>query len=539
MMRWTADDRFGRINRETIKKDAVAGVTVGVVAIPLALAFAIASGVPPIFGLYTAVFAGILVSLFGGSRFQIAGPTGAFIPVVSAIVLAHGYEALLVTTILAGIMLMLMSVFRLGQLIRFMPTSVTIGFTAGIAVVIFFDQIDEAFGIAYEKQPHFHQNVVSLIAQLETVNGYALATAAIGFLTLFILPRLPLRLPLLLTALIVPTLCSTYLFPGQVATIGSSYGNLPTGFPQFRLPTADWAMITSLIKPAFAIAFLGAIESLLSGTVADGMSGSRMKPDRELFGQGLANVVAPFFGGMPSTGAIARTATNIQAGALSPLSGVIHSLTVLAAVLFLSPLASYIPLAAMAPLLMRVAWNMSERHHVWRIFKTRSLEAVVLASTLALTVFYDLTIAVEIGIVLSVFVFTKQMAKETRVRQLTSRYDVRDGRIAVFAIEGPLFFAAVEAFEQVLKHDLHQKPQLTILNLHRCPVIDLTALEQLERLVKDLQKDGQTVMLSSLSTTVADRIRNTEVERLIGPAAIHETTQHAIEVAEGLLLKRA
>ncbi|MCT4795951.1 SulP family inorganic anion transporter, partial [Exiguobacterium alkaliphilum] len=295
-------------SRQGWQKDISAGITVGVVAVPLAMAFAIASGVGPVYGLYTAIIAGILVSLFGGSTFQIAGPTGAFIPIVSGVMLAHGYEGLLVTTFLAGILLFLMSVLRVGRLIRFMPRAVTIGFTAGIAVVIFVDQLDELFGITFEKAPHFHENFLKLVTTLPEASLWPIMIAAIGFLTLWLLPKLPVKLPLLLMAMLVPTFVSLVI-PGEVATIGSAYGGIPSGLPEFNWLAIDLDLIGTLLPSAFAIAFLGALESLLSGAVADGMAGTKMNPDKELFGQGLANVVVPFFGGIPATGAIARTAT--------------------------------------------------------------------------------------------------------------------------------------------------------------------------------------------------------------------------------------
>ena len=511
--------------REMWQKDISAGITVGVVAIPLAMAFAIASGVPPVYGLYTSIFAGILVSLFGGSTFQIAGPTGAFIPIVSGVVLAYGYEGLLVTTVLAGILLLLMSVLRVGRLIRFMPRAVTIGFTAGIAVVIFVDQLDELFGVTFEKAPHFHENLLRLGQALPEASMWPIVIAGIGFLTLWLIPKLPFRLPLLLMAMLVPTFVSL-LIPGEVATIGSAYGGIPSGLPEFNWLAIDINLITTLLPSAFAIAFLGALESLLSGTVADGMAGTKMKPDKELFGQGLANVITPFFGGIPSTGAIARTATNIQAGAVSRRAGVIHGITVLVAVLVLAPFASYVPLAALAPILMRVAWNMSERHHVMAMLRHRSSESLVLLVTLLLTVFVDLVVAVEVGVICALALFAKRMADTIDVRERTERYVTRDGQI-VFSVEGPLFFGAVELFEHVLHH-IHRAPNVFIFNFHRCPVIDVTAVEELRRVVTELKVAGRHVIFAHLSPSVRATLAH---YGLLDGIETFETTQEAIEAS--------
>lgn len=512
-------------SRQGWQKDISAGITVGVVAVPLAMAFAIASGVGPVYGLYTAIIAGILVSLFGGSTFQIAGPTGAFIPIVSGVMLAHGYEGLLVTTFLAGILLFLMSVLRVGRLIRFMPRAVTIGFTAGIAVVIFVDQLDELFGITFEKAPHFHENLLKLVTSLHEASLWPIFIAAIGFLTLWLVPKLPVKLPLLLMAMLVPTFVSLVI-PGEVATIGSAYGGIPSGLPEFNWLAIDLDLIATLLPSAFAIAFLGALESLLSGAVADGMAGTKMNPDKELFGQGLANVVVPFFGGIPATGAIARTATNIQAGAVSRRSGVIHGLTVLLAVLVLAPLASYVPLAALAPILMRVAWNMSERHHVFEMLRHRSAESLVLLITLGLTVFVDLVVAVEVGVICALALFAKRMADTIDVREQTERYVTRDGQV-VFSVEGPLFFGAIEMFEHVLHH-IHDEPDVFIFNFHRCPVIDVTAVEEIRRVVRELKAADRRVVFAHLSAPVRQTLAHYGV---LDDVDTFDTTQEAIDAS--------
>src|SRR5699024_11062648 len=320
------DDRFKGLTLDDLKRDLVAGVTVGIVAMPLGMAFAIASGVSPEYGLYTTIIAGLLVALLGGSRFQVAGPTGAFIPILLAIVLQYGYENLLIAGFLAGIMLVLMGLFKLGQLITYIPRSVTIGFTAGIAVIIFTGQIGDFLGLEHlTKHEYFHENMLQLVQSMSTINGYSILTAMIGIILIIMIPEYFPRVPVLLMALIIPTIIALLFYPNKVATIGTAFGGIPQAFPSFQLLDITWQKMILLWKPAFVIAMLGGIESLLSAVVSDGMTGTRHKSDRELIGQGIANITIPFFGGIPATGAIARTATNIKSGAVSPFSGIFQS----------------------------------------------------------------------------------------------------------------------------------------------------------------------------------------------------------------------
>ncbi|HLR71183.1 MAG TPA: SulP family inorganic anion transporter, partial [Pseudogracilibacillus sp.] len=405
------DDRFKGITSNDLRKDLVAGITVGVVAIPLGMAFAIASGVNPEYGIYTTIFAGLIVALFGGSHFQIAGPTGAFIPILLAIVLQYGYEDLLIAGMLAGIMLILMSIFKFGSLITYIPRSVTIGFTSGIAVIIFSGQIENFFGLEnVESKEYFHQTMIEIFRNFHTVNMYSIIIAVIGLLIIIFIPRFFPRVPVLLVALIIPTLISYFLFSGKIATIGSAFGGIPQSFPEFRLPEITFDKLLYLWQPAFAIAMLGGIESLLSAVVADGMTGKQHNSNRELFGQGLANVVTPFFGGIPATGAIARTATNIKSGAISPFSGIFQSVFVLLTLLLFAPYASHVPLASMAPILMVVAFNMSEHKSFASILKLRTSDSLVLVTTFLLTVFVNLTVAVPIGLLLAMVSFVRRVS---------------------------------------------------------------------------------------------------------------------------------
>lgn len=420
-MKWRG--RYEGYNAEALRRDLVSGLIVGIVAIPLGMAFAIASGVKPEYGLYTTIVAGILISLCGGSRFQIGGPTGAFIPVLLAVVLQYGYENLLAAGFLAGIMLVLMGLFRLGSLIKFIPRPVTVGFTTGIAVIIFSGQISNLLGLEdVERHEHFLANMAEIVSHLGTLNLYSLAVGAIGFAALFLAPRYVPKVPGSLIALLLASAASILLFPGEVATIGSAYGAIPNTLPELRFPELTVDRVVTLLYPAFIIAMLGGVESLLSAVVADRMTGTKHNSNRELIGQGIANMAAPLFGGIPATGAIARTATNIKNNAASPLSGVIHGVVVLLVLLLFAPYASHIPLAGMAPILMMVAWNMSERKSFAEIARKKSSESVVLAATFLLTVFADLTIGVLTGLALA-FVF-----KAARRPLLMVRYRLRRNR---------------------------------------------------------------------------------------------------------------
>ncbi|HVI20979.1 MAG TPA: SulP family inorganic anion transporter, partial [Bacillus sp. (in: firmicutes)] len=404
------DERFQNYSWKAFQKDLISGIIVGIIAIPLGMAFAIASGVKPEYGIYTTIIAGILISLFGGSKFQIGGPTGAFIPILFGIVMTYGYDNLLVAGFMAGIILVLMGVFKLGSLIKYIPRPVTIGFTTGIAITIFTGQMANFLGLTgIEKKESFLANMAEIIHQLNTVNILSVVTAIICLITIIITPKLFPKVPGALIGLLVSTIVAAYFYPGQVQTIGTAYGEISNSLPTISIPHVDLTIIQQLIGPAFVIALLGGIESLLSAVVADGMTNTRHNSNKELIGQGIANMVTPLFGGIPATGAIARTATNIKNGAVSPLSGVIHGIVVLLVLMIFAPYASHIPLASLAPVLMIVAWNMSERHIFSHILKTKTSDSLVLVVTFLLTVFVDLTTAVEVGLLLAVLLFTKRM----------------------------------------------------------------------------------------------------------------------------------
>ena len=539
------DDRFKDLTMNDIRKDLIAGITVGVVAIPLGMAFAIASGVGPEYGIYTTIFAGLIVALFGGSHFQIAGPTGAFIPILLAIVLQYGYEDLLIAGMLAGIMLVLMSIFKFGSLITYIPRSVTIGFTSGIAVIIFTGQLENFFGLEdIEKKQYFHQNMLEIIKNFHAINWYSILIAIIGLLIIIFVPRISPRIPVLLVALIVPTLISVIFLPDKVVTIGSAFGGIPQSLPKFTIPDITLEKLMYLWQPAFAIAMLGGIESLLSAVVADGMTGKKHKSDRELFGQGLANIVTPFFGGIPATGAIARTATNIKSGAVSPLSGVFQSIFVLLTLLLFAPFASYIPLASMAPILMVVAFNMSEYKSFSLILKMRNADSLVLVTTFLLTVFVNLTVAVPIGLLLAMVSFVRRISNVLEVdvikpdkykngelegKEHKTKY--RCPLIVSFTIRGALFFGAADRFESTLSKSINQRPQVLILKMRHVPMIDATGAANLSATINNYINNGGIVLITEIGEEPLETIKKTDLYELIGPENFYDDTTDAINYA--------
>lgn len=541
------DNRFKGLTPTNLKNDLVAGVTVGVVAIPLAMAFAIASGVKPEYGIYTTIIAGLIVALFGGSRFQIAGPTGAFIPILLAIVLQYGYEDLLIAGFLAGIMLMLMSLFKFGSLITYIPRSVTIGFTSGIAVIIFSGQIENFLGLeGLEKKEYFHQNILEIISNISSINLFSIIIALIGFILIIFVPNIFPRVPVLLVALIIPTVISVLIFPGKVATIGSAFGGISQSLPSFSFPTITFDKLLYLWQPAFVIAMLGGIESLLSAVVADGMTGKQHRSNKELFGQGLANIITPLFGGIPATGAIARTATNIKSGAFSPLSGVFQSLFVLLTLLLFAPYASHIPLASMAPILMVVAYNMSEIKPFAQIIKLRTGDSLVLVTTFLLTVFVNLTVAVPVGLLLAMVSFVKRISSVLEVDKLT--LDSQDNNltedklnanecpeIASFTIRGPLFFGVANRFEAALTRSINERPSVLILKMKYVSLIDATAEDNLSVLINDFVKLGGTVLITELPEGPLNMLKRSGLYDDIGSKHFFNNTTEAVNYALDLV----
>jgi sulfate permease, SulP family len=507
-------DCLATYSRAQFGKDIASGITVGVLALPLAMAFAIASGCSPAAGIWTAIVAGFLTSLLGGSRVQIGGPTGAFIPIVYGIVAIHGFNNLLGATMLAGVFLLAMGLARMGQLIRFIPVTVVIGFTNGIAVVIFLAQIKDFFGLRIDNLPaEFFHRIKTLAAYAHTVDlpTLALSTACFIFLLSYnwLAQRLaPLRrAPGPLAVLVVGTLVS-FLFDLPVATIGSRFGGIPQELPSFGLPELSIHDFGKLISPAITIALLGAIESLLSARVADSQIDDRHDPNQELVAQGLANIAAPLFGGFAATGAIARTSTNVKSGGRTPIAGIIHAITLLGIVLIAAPLASYVPLAALSAIVMVVAINMGEWHEFKKLQRFSYNYRIILLATFFVTVLFDLTIAVELGMVLASLFFIYRMSELTRVERRPLREEASepqflypDGsmRVAAWQLFGSLFFGAVNKLE-VLLDPAAGHPEVVILDMTQLIQLDTTGLEGLENLLDKLKKRGCTLIVCGLNS---------------------------------------
>ncbi len=520
--------RAGLYARHHWLPNIVAGVIVGVVALPLAMAFAIASGARPEQGLYTAIIGGLLVSVLGGSRLQIAGPTGAFIAILAAVTAKYGIGGLQVATLMAGVMLVLMGTARMGGVIKFIPAPVIVGFTAGIGLIIFVGQWRDFLGLPQVEGGHFHEKLWHL---LEVMPQLHLPTAELAVLSLALVvfaPKIKMlaRVPAPLVAMLVATVLQSTLHLPGVATIGSAFGGIPQGLPSFALPHISFTQFLTLIGPAFTIAMLGAIESLLSAVVADGMAGTRHDSNQELIGQGLANIVAPLFGGFAATGAIARTATNIRNGANSPLAGVIHAITLVATLLFLAPLASRIPLAALAAILFVVAWNMSEVKHVAFILrKAPTADRIILVITFLLTVFVDLVVAVNVGVILAVLHFLRRMAEAVETQQMDTGSLKNElqaqglselpAAVLVYEIDGPMFFGAVENFERVLLQT-HTDPETLIIRLHRVPFMDITGIQTLEEVVGELHNRGVRVLLCEANERVLAKLDKAGVLETVG-----------------------
>ncbi|KTD72850.1 SulP family inorganic anion transporter [Legionella tucsonensis] len=530
----------GLFHKKYWLQNVISGIIVGVVALPLAMAFAIASGVRPEQGIYTAIIAGLIVSVMGGSRLQIAGPTGAFIVVLSGITAKYGVSGLQISTLLAGGMLLFFGLARLGGIIKFIPAPVIIGFTAGIGVVIWVGQWHYFFGLPSGGSGHFHEKLWHLLQSFPQLN---IPTTLLGFFSLFLVifsnraPGLK-RIPGPLVALLVVTgLQSIYHFSG-IATIGSLFGGIPQGLPEFKLPDLTIDRVIELIGPAFTIAMLGAIESLLSAVVADGMAGTKHNSNQELIGQGIANIFTPLFGGFAATGAIARTATNIRNGANSPLAGVIHVLTLVLIILFLAPLAVNIPLTVLAAILFVVAWNMSEvKHFIKLIQRAPKADVVILLVTFFLTVFVDLVVAVNIGVIIAVLNFIRGMSSSVEAQQMTQEeltYELARQNIEtlpegvlVYAVDGPFFFGAAETFQHALAVT-HTDPQTLIIRMRWVPFMDVTGLQTLEEIIENLQERKVRVILSGANIRLEKKLRKSGIVKLLGEKNFHKEFSQAL-----------
>lgn len=493
--------------------DLTAGVIVGIVALPLAIAFAIASGVTPDRGLYTAIVAGFLISALGGSRVQIGGPTGAFVVIVYGIIQQHGIDGLMVATLLAGALLVVMGFAKLGAVIKFIPHPVITGFTTGIAVIIFSSQIKDLLGLEMGAVPaEFFEKWVAYAEHLGSINPTAVLVAALALAVIVLWPRLNSRIPGPFVALIVTTVI-VQVFGLPVETIGSRFGAISAELPRPSLPDVSWADIPNLIGPAFTIALLAAVESLLSAVVADGMIGGRHRSNMELVAQGVANIASPLFGGIPATGAIARTATNVKNGGRTPIAGIVHAITLLLIMLVAAPLAGRIPLACLAGILVVVAYNMSE----WRSFvsglRGHRYDALVMLTTFVITVVFDLVLAIEVGMVLAAFLFMKRMSDISGLKDMLAEGpDTEPGEerlppgVRVFDVSGPLFFGAADKFQHVLS-EINDRQRLVIIRLRHVPMIDATGLHRVGHTLRELQRRGRRVFLTDVAPEVEAEIR--------------------------------
>jgi SulP family sulfate permease len=533
--------------RRDLISDLIAGLTVGLVALPLAMAFGIASGVTPEAGLYTAVVAGFLISALGGSRLQIGGPTGAFVVIVAGIIATHGVSGLLIVTLMAGVILILMAVTGLGTAVKYIPRPVTIGFTNGIAILIASTQIKEFLGLETGAIPsEFVLRMSVLVNSLGSVHWPALLVSISSLLIILILPRLTKRVPGSIVALMIGTL-AVAVFGVPVETIGSKFGGIPTGLPHLSIPEFRPDLIVPLLPAAVTVAMLAAIESLLSAVVADSMSGDRHNSNMELLAQGIANLAVHIVGGIPATGAIARTATNIRSGARTPVSGMVHALTLLVILLVATPFVRFIPLATLAAILFVVAYNMSEWREIRTILKLSKADIIVWVMTFALTVLADLTVAVEIGMLMAALLYIYRVSQTTTVAPVTEAY-IEDGRphvlqdkllppyVLVLRIHGPFLFGATEKLSEATVN-VDSLPPVVILRLRNMTAIDATGLHELEKLAERLRATGRTLLLCGARSQPEQLLRQSHFLECLGEENmlphVEAALSRAREVYEG------
>jgi sulfate permease, SulP family len=531
-------------NRQRFLGDAVAGITVALVALPLAMAFAIASGLSPQAGIYTAIIAGFLISALGGSSTQIGGPTGAFVVVVYGIVARHGLDGLYMCTLMAGVLLVILGVTGLGTAVKYIPRPVVVGFTNGIAVIIGSTQIKDFFGLKVEKVPgEFLARLEVLFRNFGSLSLVQTSLGALALLLIILFTRYVKKVPGYVVALFVGT-AIVAIFKLPVETIGTRFGGIPSGWPKLQIPQFRLDLLRTLISPAVTVAMLGAIESLMSAVVSDRMSGDRHNPNAELVAQGVANIFSPLFGGLPATGAIARTATNIRSGARTPVAGMVHALTLLAIVLFAAPLARFIPLSVLAAILFVVAYNMGEWREIPELLKLSRLEIGTWAITFLLTVFADLTVAVEVGMILAALVFIRKVTLTTTVSQVTDEY-VREGYahilqhkeipayVTIFRIHGPFLFGATDKIDELLSQ-VSVLPPIIILRLRNMTAIDATGLQALEKLADVVHSSGRGLILCGAREQPAQLMKQAEFEQHVGAENISRSVAEALERAKAL-----
>lgn len=544
MLRPKLLDTLKNYSKTQFAKDIFAGIVVGIVALPLAIAFAIASGVGPERGIYTAVIAGFIISAFGGSRVQIGGPTGAFVIIVYGIVQQYGMNGLLVATMLAGAILVVFGLAKLGSIIKFIPHSLIVGFTFGIAVLIFTGQLSDFMGLGIKDLPADFTDKLEVIARhFSDANVFACLIASGTVALIWGLGRINRRIPGSLIALLAAS-AAVYFLKLPVETIGSRFGEIPNSLPAPSLPSIDPKTVKHLLNPAFTIAMLGAIESLLSAVVADGMIGSKHRSNMELVAQGAANIASPLFGGIPATGAIARTAANVKTGGRTPVAGMAHAVVLLLILMFFGKMVSYIPLACLAGVLAVVAYHMSEWRSVLSIIRVSRGSALVMFVTFALTVLVDLTAAIEIGLIIATFVFIRNMSVHTNVSMIkpieedddgqeTGYEDVQRYQLAlpsgsiIYDINGPLFFGAVYKFREALS-ETGKAPKIIILQMENVPVVDSTGIHALEESFKVLKRSGACIILSGLQPQVREKLERAGLLGKIDALNITRTLEDAI-----------
>lgn len=524
------------IDKKQISNDVMAGIVVGIVALPLAIAFAVASGVSPDKGLITAIIAGVLISFFGGSRVQIGGPTGAFIVIVYGIVETHGIGGLIISTIMAGILLVIFGCLKLGTLLKYFPHPLIVGFTSGIALVIFSTQVKDAFGLDIDKVPSdFIAKWELYFSQIHTLNPTALILTVATILISIYSKKITSKIPGSFIAIIGITLI-VQLLDLPVTTIESFFGEIPTSI-SLSFPAIEWANISQYIAPAITIAILGAIESLLSAVVADGMIGGNHRSNTELIAQGIANIVTPFFGGIPATGAIARTATNVKNGGRSPIAGIVHAFTLLLIMLFFGKWAKLIPMSCLAGVLIVVSYNMSE----WRLFRSilrsSGFDILVLLTTFFLTVLVDLTVAIEVGVVLSAVLFMKRMADKGEQIQkdvnidLIEDYSDLPKDISVYEISGPFFFASAKQYAQLIQQ-IGLKSKIIVIRMRHVPFIDATGFQNFKAVIKSLQNSNVKIILSGVNESVLLDMDKHDLTTKIGKDHIFNSFNNALEFAK-------
>ncbi len=537
------------------KDDLIAGIVVGIVALPLAIAFGIASGVSPTIGLITAIIGGFMVSAFGGNTVQIGGPTGAFIVIVYNIIATYGLQGLAIATFMAGIILVVMGLFHLGTVIKFIPYPIVVGFTAGIALTIFSTQINDFFGLGLTNVPsEFIPKWGVYFQNFDKIDWGTVAVGIVSLLIIILTPKISKKLPGALIAIIVVTVAVYFLkdlLGINVETIGDRFGSMSNEIPEPQGFELSMATINKLMPSAFTIAVLCAIESLLSATVADGVTGSRTNSNTELIGQGIANIAVPFFGGIPVTGAIARTMTNITNGGRTPIAGIVHTIVLLLIFLFLMPLINYVPMACLAAVLLVVSYNMSGWRTVVGIFKSPKSDISVLLVTFFLTVIFDLTIAIEIGLLLAVVLFLRRVMENTEIKVYSEQLDIAEGTesnthemldvakgVEIYEIDGPFFFGVATKFDEMMRTSMANKPLVRIIRMRKVPFIDSTGIHNLELLIKSSQNDGIHVVLSGVKENVRQVLHHANIDALIGEDHICDHITKAVVMANAIVAKQ-